>query len=207
MPRFRTSLAALALIAAGVPGGGALAQTPKLDIPAGRYVLDKNHASLLFRVMHNGLSNYTARFTRFDAVIDLDPARLERSKLTASADVTSVETDYPGKADFDGELAKKPEFLHGGAFPQAKFVSRSVSVRPDGTLDVAGDLTLRGATHPMTLNVKINGAKMHPMKQVPVFGISSRGHLQRSQWGVSGYLPIAADRVDLEIEAEFIKEK
>lgn len=207
MDRSPSPIAAFALIAGACLTGGAAAQTAKLDIAAGRYALDKNHASLTFRVMHNGLSNYTARFTRFDATIDLDPVRLENSKVSATVDPTSVETDYPGEADFDREIATKPEFLDAGKHPAAKFVSRSVRASQDGTLDVVGDLTLRGATHPVTLNVKINGAKPHPFKKVPVLGISARGRLQRSQWGVIGFLPdIVADSVGIEIEAEFIRE-
>jgi polyisoprenoid-binding protein YceI len=201
---FGSALALCALCAAA----GALAQAPRLDIPAGRYELDQNHASLVFRVMHNGLSNYTARFTRFDATIELDPARLERSKVSATVDPTSVETDYPGKADFDSELANDPDFLDAKNHPKMQFASRSVRVREDGMLEVTGDLTMHGATRPVVLNVRINGAKLHPLKKIPVFGISARGQLQRSKWGVKGYLPtIAADSVGIEIEAEFEQKK
>jgi polyisoprenoid-binding protein YceI len=200
MRRLSASLTFLAVTA----GVGAA----QLDAPAGRYTLDKNHASLVFRVMHQGLSNYTARFTRFDAVIELDPERLERSKVTATIDPRSVETDYPGKADFDTELATKPEFLDANRHPKMQFVSRSVKSRENGTLDVTGDLSMHGATHPVTLNVRINGAKPHPLKKIPMLGISARGQLQRSKWGVDGFLPtVVADAVTIEIEAEFERQE
>jgi polyisoprenoid-binding protein YceI len=201
---FRSAVAVCGLCAAA----GAFAQAPRLDIPACRYELDENHASLVFRVMHSGLSNYTARFTRFDATIELDPARLERSKVSATVDPTSVETDYPGKADFDSELANDKDFLDAKNHPKMQFASQSVRVRQDGMLEVTGALTMHGATQPVTLNVRINGAKLHPLKKIPVFGISARGELQRSKWGVRGYLPtIAADTVSIEIEAEFEQAK
>ncbi|HKZ73521.1 MAG TPA: YceI family protein [Steroidobacteraceae bacterium] len=198
--------ATFALIAGASLTASALAAPPRLDIPPGKYELDPRHSSLTFRVKHMGLSNYTARFTRFGAAIDLDPARIENSKVTATVDPTSVETDYPGERDFDAEIARKPTFLDADRYPKAEFVSRSVRVRKDGTLEVTGDLAMRGATHPVTLNVKINAAKLHPFSKRPVLGISARGQLQRSLWGVTDSLPdIAADNVGLEIEGEFLR--
>ena len=43
------------------------------EVPAGSYKLDREHASLIFRVNHLGFSNYTARFKRFDATLEFDP--------------------------------------------------------------------------------------------------------------------------------------
>jgi polyisoprenoid-binding protein YceI len=198
----------LALAGACLAGSAGSAEVPKLDTPPGRYTLDKNHASLVFRIMHQGLSNYTARFTRFDAAIELDPARIENSKVTATIDPHSVETDYPGPAEFDKEIATKPEFLDGNKHPRMQFVSRSIRAREDGTLEVTGDFSMHGATHPVMLNVKLNGARPHAMTKVPTLGISARGNLKRSEWGVTGYLPfIAADAVAIEIEAEFKRDE
>ena len=184
------------------------AQPARLDIPAGRYTLDPNHSSLTFRVMHQGLARYTARFTDFDATVELDPAQLERSKVTATVDVKSIETDYEGKADFDTQLATEQEWFDGTAHPQMRFVSQKVQLRKDGTLDVLGNLTLRGASHPVTLNVRINGAKVHPLKKIPMFGVSARGELQRSTWGMKAMLPTTvADEVTVELEGEFEQQK
>lgn len=199
----RTTILALALSALCV-AASAGARAPTLDVPAGTYTLDPNHSSLTFRVMHHGLARYTARFTDFDATVELDPARLERSKVTAAADVLSIETDYEGEADFDQELATGEEWFDGKRHPQMRFDSEKVRLRKDGTLDVTGNLSLRGASHPVTLNVKINGSKIHPLKKVPMFGISARGELQRSTWGMKAMLPtIVADAVTIELEAEF----
>src|SRR5690606_40941008 len=65
-----------------------------LDVPAGVYKLDPNHALLQWSVSHLGLSNYTAKFTRYDATITLDPQALENSKITLSIDPRSVRTDF-----------------------------------------------------------------------------------------------------------------
>jgi polyisoprenoid-binding protein YceI len=201
MPRTTTVTLALSAICVAMSAG---AKAPRLDIPAGTYTLDPNHSSLTFRVMHHGLARYTARFTDFDATVELDPARLERSKVTATVDVKSIETDYEGEADFDQELATGQEWFDGKTHPQMRFDSQKVRLRKDGTLDVTGSLSLRGASHPVTLNVKINGSKVHPLKKIPMFGISARAELQRSTWGMKAMLPtVVADEVTIELEAEF----
>lgn len=177
--------------------------SPALAIPAGRYELDPKHSSLVFRVLHAGLSYYTARFTRFDVAVELDPQDLARSRVEARIDPFSIETDYPGEEDFDGELAKDPKFLEATKFPEIRFVSRQVQVLGPRELEIAGDLTMKGATRPVTLRVEIVGARPHPMSKTPTLGIAARGALERSGWGVSGYLPeIVADRVTFEINAE-----
>src|SRR5215217_5505203 len=70
-------------------------------VPAGSYTLDKQHASLIFRVNHIGFSNYTARFKRFDAQLQFDPRNLAASRVTATVDADSLETDSPDPAKLD----------------------------------------------------------------------------------------------------------
>ena len=87
-----TAVAALTFI----PLGGALAQTtPYNEMPAGVYNLDETHAQLVWQVSHLGLSNYTARFTDFDADLIFDPEKPENSQLIATIDPTSIKTDFP----------------------------------------------------------------------------------------------------------------
>src|SRR5438132_9851381 len=71
-------LAALTLVATSGPQAAAAADAPAAASgapPAGRYQLDKSHASLLFRVSHLGFSNYTTRASRSAAPLSLDPAK------------------------------------------------------------------------------------------------------------------------------------
>ena len=80
--------------------------------PAGRYIIDVNHSSLLWRIKHMGLAWYTGRFTRFEGALDFDPEAIEATKLTAAIDVRSVRAEYQGTdKDWDRELADKPELL------------------------------------------------------------------------------------------------
>ena len=72
-----------ATFVAATLGGGNIshAQTAYSDMPAGVYNLDETHASLTWKVWHAGLSNYTARFTNFDADLDFNPQHCSPSGL------------------------------------------------------------------------------------------------------------------------------
>ena len=182
-------------------------------LPAGTYKLDPAHASLLFRVDQLGMSHFTARFTRFDAELTLDPANPGASSVTATIDPRSLETHYPDPSyDFDGKL-QGPEWLDAGQFPQITF--RSTTVEPTGprTARVTGDLALHGVTAPVELDVTFNGgyAAFSLDPSGSRIGFSAKGSLLRSTFGVAFGIPApgstigVSDAVEIIIEAEFTR--
>ena len=190
-------------------GAGPPASTA--EIPAGSYRLDREHASLIFRVNHLGFSNYTARFKRFDATLEFDPRNLAASKVTATVDPGSLETDHPNpaKVDFNAQL-KGADWLNVAAFPEMRFESRSVDVTGQNTVRINGDLTLRGVTRPIVLEARFNGGYAgHPMDPQARIGFSAHGTLKRSQFGIAYGIPApgttmgVGDDVNVVIEAEF----
>jgi polyisoprenoid-binding protein YceI len=194
-----------------VPDQAALAAGVDPNVPAGAYTLDKAHASLLFRVDHLGFSNYTARFRRFDAKLQFDPANLAQSSVTATIDTGSLETDYPDPAqhDFNAQLTSE-QWLDGVKFPQMTYQSTKVEATGPNTARVHGDLTLRGVTRPVVLDAKFNGGyagmSLDPNARI---GFSAHGTLKRSQFGISYGVPEpgskfgVSDEVQIAIEAEF----
>lgn len=183
----------------------AFAQAKPLDVPAGEYVLDKTHASLTWQIRHLGLSNYTARFSTYDAVINLNPADPTRSSVTVTIDPTSVRTDFPfpERENFDRTIAEK--FLKAGQHPTIHFRSTGLVATGPAAGKLTGDVTFLGVTRPITLDVTLNGAKDHPMKKTPVLGFSATGTLKRSEFGSTDLQGPLGDDVRLMIEAEFDK--
>ena len=181
------------------------------DAPSGRYTLDKTHASLLFRVSHMGFSNYTARFKRFDATLDLDTQTPVNSKLEVTVDATSLETDFPDPTlDFNAQL-QNAEWLDTAKYPTIVFRSTAIGLTGSNTAVVTGDFTLHGVTRPLTLNVTFNGgypglAELDPNGRV---GFSGRAVLKRSEFGIATGIPApgsnlgVSDEVEVIIEAEF----
>jgi len=181
------------------------------NIPVGAYTLDRAHASLIFRVNHLGFSNYTARFKRFDAKLQFDPANLAASKVIASVDVDSLETDFPdpAKLDFNAKL-KGAEWLDVARFPRMEFESRQIEVTGVNAMLIHGDLTLHGVTRPVALAATFNGGYAgHPMDPNARIGFSAQGTLKRSEFGIASGIPApgttmgVSDEVEVGIEAEF----
>lgn len=178
------------------------------DMPAGEYVLDKTHASLIWKVSHAGLTNYAARFTDLDATVTLDPKDLTKSKLVAKVNPLSIQTDYvPGERDFNKELSTDEKWFNASKFPDIRFESTRIEKTSDNTGKIHGNLTLLGVTKPMTLDVTFNGAYVEqPFSKKPTLGFSATGSLTRSDWGLDTYAPMIGDKVTLHIEAELFQE-
>lgn len=184
----------------------AIAQTPVSDMPDGVYQLDETHASLTWKVSHLGLSDYTARFTKFDATIDFNPTSPMQSVVNASVDPMSIETDYPypEKKDFDEELATGSNWFNAGEFPTISYTSTKIIKTGENTGKMHGDLTFLGVTKPLVLDVTFNKAmEKQPFSGRPMLGFSATGTLQRSKWGMDNLVPNIGDTVELLIEAEF----
>lgn len=197
----------IASIFALMLGVAAAARAEPAAQPAGTYKMDRAHSSLTWKVNHFGLSYYTARFTRFDAMLDIDPARPESAKVFVTLDPTSIRTDYRSAEgrDFDKELGEGEKFFNGKKFAQIVFASTWVERTGETTARVTGDLTMLGVTKPLTIEVTLNGAKRHPATGVPAMGFSGIAKLKRSDFNMTFMLPLVGDEVTLLIEAEFLK--
>jgi polyisoprenoid-binding protein YceI len=187
--------------------GVAAARAEPTAQPAGTYEIDHAHSSLTWKVNHLGLSNYTARFSRFHAVLHIDPAKPETAKVLVTVDPTSIRTDYPfaESSDFDKELGEGENFFNANKFGRIVFSSTRVERTGRTTARVTGNLTMLGITRPLTIQVTLNGAKPHPIAGVPALGFSGIAKLRRSDFGMTFMLPLVGDEVTLLIEAEFLK--
>lgn len=195
----RTLLLALALAATPLAYASAAPNADPAALPAGTYVLDKTHASVVGKVQHFGFSAYTFRFNSIDASFSYDPRSPEASKLTVTIDANSLSTGFD-KAD-----AEFPnEFLAADKAPKITFVSKSIT-RTGSKGRVAGDLTLGGVTKPAILDVTYNGfgATMGPANRA---GFSATTVVKRSEFGLNKYVPAIGDDIPLAIEVEFTKQ-
>lgn len=206
---FAAAAAGLLLVYGPLAARAAPAVVPPTgQAPAGTYTLDKPHGSLTFRVDHMGFSHYTARFTRFDAVLKLDPAHPALSSVTATVDPRSLELNAPPPG-FEAEI-KGPHWLDAARYPQMRFRSTQVIQTGPDTARIVGDFTLHGVTRPVTLDARFNGGypgmALDPHARV---GFSAHGVLKRAQFGLGFGVPApgskfgVSDDVDIAIEAEF----
>lgn len=185
--------------------------------PAGEYVSDPNHSSVSFGLKHLGLSDYTLKFRTFDATVAFDPANIAAAKVTASIKASDIVSGYPGDyaaghpgskfKSWEDDLANSTNFLDAGQHPAITFVSTSVEPSGERTARVTGDLTLKGVTRPVTLDVTFSGeTDAHPFAKVPAIGFSATGTFKRSEFGLDYLLPaIVGDDVKVQIEGDFIQ--
>lgn len=173
------------------------ASTNPADLPAGHWTLDPKHASLIAKVKHLSVVNYVVRFDKLEGTFTWDPAHPEATHLEASVDVTSLDVG----ADYSKKFAD--DFLDASHYPKATFVSTALTPAADGRSGtLTGDLSLRGVTRPVTLNVTFVGVG-HGFPFGTISGFSATGEIKRSDFGSRHLLSMVGDDVALEIEAEF----
>ena len=114
------------------------------------YRFDQSHSTIGFSV-HQFLGTTHGKFTKFDGKIDLDREHPENSSVTARIVVRSIDT---GIVKRDNHL-RSPEFFAVEKYPDITFKSRSVKQTGAQEGDILGDLTMHGATKPITLHVKL----------------------------------------------------
>lgn len=165
--------------------------------PAGDYVLDKRHASVIAKVSHLGLSGYTMRFDKVDGRFDYDPTQPETAKLTVTIDANSLDV---GEDRLNRKFAR--EFLGAEDNPEITFVSTGIQRSDPSHGEVTGDLTLHGVTRPVSLAVTFNGYDQSLIGGRRM-GFSAVGDIQRSDFGSKAWLGLVGDQVHLVIEAEF----
>ncbi|MGB9152168.1 MAG: YceI family protein [Alphaproteobacteria bacterium] len=172
-------------------------------MPAGVYTLDPKHTSVIFTLNHLGFSRFTGRFDRVEGHYTYDPVAPEKSDLDVTIYPDSIDTNV---AELD-EILRTENWFNTLKFPQATFHLTHIELTGDKTAKITGDFTLHDVTHRLTLDAVLVGAGKMPFLGTPVMGFSATGHFNRSDYGISNSVPMVGDRVDLEINTEFDKEK
>jgi polyisoprenoid-binding protein YceI len=175
------------------------------NVPKGNYVLDPDHAQVIFTITHMGLSGFYGRLGKATGTLSFDAAAPEQSALNVQIDMTTIDTHVP---KLDGELTGG--FFNSAKFPTATFKATKIEKTGDHTGTVTGDLTIKDVTKPVTLNVTFNGGRDSPIPFKPYrIGFDATGTIKRSDFGLTGTMwsPFVSDDVTLGIEAEFEQQK
>ncbi len=182
--------------------------SPAAQIPgyvAGIWDLDPVHSTIGFVARHLMVSKVRGQFTSFEAQVVTAPNPLD-STATATIDLSSVST---GNEMRDNDL-RSTNFFDVATHPKMSFTS--TGIRADGeTLLLAGDLTIRGVTKPVTLAVEVNGFGPDPFGGTRA-GFSAIGEIDRTDFGISFNAPVpggvmVSERITIEIEAEAVLRK
>ena len=203
-----------ALILSALLAAPAVAQE-EMDLgqpPAGTYRPDPAHMRLWFIVDHLGFSKYMALFTKVDATLQFDPENPEAMTVTATVDLTSLETHNPATDYNFNEIVSGEDLLNAPAHPEATFVSTRVALTGETTADVTGDMTLNGVTKPVTFKASYNGGWGHmPLDPMGArAGFSLETVIRRSDFGIDFGIPEpgsdmgVSDEVQIFFEVEMV---
>lgn len=170
------------------------------SIPAGTYTIDTAHSKIGFEIPHLVIATVDGHFSKFDGSITID-SKLEKSKANLNIDVTSINTD---NKDRDDHL-RSPDFFDAAKNPKMTFVAKKVIGSAD-SLKLVGDLTLKGKTKEVTLDVKYLGDVNDPFGNHKV-AFTATGKLNRKDFGLTWSKaveagPVVGDEVTLIIKIE-----
>ncbi len=160
------------------------------------YKLDKSHTSVNWEISHFDFSHYFGKWEA-EGKLWLDQDKPENSKV----DVTIKVGDMITGNDKLNKHLKSADFFDVKKFPKATFVSDEIEVQDGKIAKVHGNLTLRGVTKPVVLEV-ISQKIAKNMANKDTAGFRAKTILKRSDYGISAYLPGLGDDINLVIEVE-----
>ncbi|MDQ3934760.1 MAG: YceI family protein [Actinomycetota bacterium] len=176
-----------------------------VTFPASTWAVDPIHSSIGFEVRHFGISTFRGRFTGYEGTIVTGDGTIEQVEGRVRVDSVDVR---------DEQLAahlQSPDFLDAESHPEIAFASTGVRELGDGRFELAGELTIRGVTRPVTLDVTADGAGPDPYGGERI-SLAGSGAIDRFEYGVpfdartpTGAL-VAGERVRLVLSVEAVRE-
>lgn len=151
---------------------------------AGTWVIDPAHTQIGFVARHAMITKVRGTFDTFSGELAINPDAPDQSKVTFTADLASVNT---GVADRDGHL-RSADFFDVENHKDMTFESTEVSINGDsGTLK--GNLTIKGITQPVTVDVEIGGVTKDPFGNVRA-GFEGTATISRKDFGLTWNAPL-----------------
>ena len=173
------------------------------EIPAGTWTIDASHSEVGFSVRHLMVSKVKGNFESFEGSLTIGEDPLQ-SSVQVEVDLSSINTR---DANRDGHL-KSNDFFEVENFPKMTFVS--TKVEPAGSnFTVTGDLSIKGTTKPVVLNLEFNGVHPDPWGGVRS-GFSATTEISRKAFGVDFEVPmdgggvVVGDKITVTLEVEAV---
>ena len=167
------------------------------------FTIDRVHSEAAFTVRHL-LTKVRGRFTEFDGTIDFDSAAPAAGSVQVTIQAGSINTNEPAR---DAHL-RSADFFAVDEHPTLTFVSRQLRVRNSHEFAVEGDLTIRGVTRPVSLDVTYLGLAADPWGSERA-GFEATTTINRKDFGLlwnaaletGGFLVGDEVRIDLSVQA------
>lgn len=169
------------------------------------WLVDNTHSHIGFSVRHMMVTTVRGQFTQYSGSLRFDPTNFAASSIEGEIDVMSIDT---GNVDRDNHL-RTNDFFDAPTHPKITFKSTKIEAKGGDDYLVHGDLTIRGVTKPVELEVEFAGTSKNPYGKT-VAGFSAKGTINRKDFGVSFNAVLetggvaVAEKVKIEIEAQAV---
>lgn len=180
----------------------ALLMTLANPLHAAKYAIDTEgmHAFIHFTIPHLGYSNLIGRFNRFTGSFEYDGEKPGESTVEVTIETASIDSNH---AERDKHL-RDEEFLYVSKYPEAKFVSTSYEPQGAEAGTLRGNLTLRGVTKPVTIEVTKIGEGPDPWGGYRV-GFTGKTRIALADFGITKFLGKKSTEVELILDIEGVR--
>ena len=183
--------------------------TPQPATPLPEWTIDAAHSHVGFSVRHLMIANVRGTFHKLDGTVAWDPARPDAPRVDVEIDVASIDT----REEKRDQHLRSADFFDAENFPVMTFRSRGVGKRHDGTVELLGDLTIRGTSRMVVLEVDGPSAEQaDPWGNIRV-AATARTTLKRSEFGMTWNTALetggvlVGDDIKVEIELQLVRKK
>lgn len=145
-----------------------------------KWALDPTHSEIGFKIKHLMISNVSGNFKKFDVQAETEGDDFLTGKVTASIDVSSINTNNEQR----DEHLKNADFFEVESHPNITFQSTRVEKADEDTFHLYGDLTIKNTTKPVKLLIENSGIAKDPWGNVKA-GFSISGKINRKDWGIN----------------------
>jgi polyisoprenoid-binding protein YceI len=171
-----------------------------------RWNIDAAHSGVHFSVRHMVFAKVRGRFGSFSGAVEVEDGNFANASVEASIDAASIDTGTPQR---DTHL-RSADFFDAEKFPQLLFRSKRIEAAGDNRYRVVGELTIRGVTREVSLDVEATGKGVDPWGNERL-GFSASTSLDRKDFGLNWNQALetggvlVGDRVDVELEIQAVK--
>ena len=170
-----------------------------------KWIIDPTHSEVAFKVKHLVISTVTGYFRAFEVHAEATSDDFSGAAVAFSLDVNSIDTN---QSDRDQHL-KSADFFDTASFPSIAFAGKIVN--HGGEYQLQGDLTLKGITQQVTLDVTYGGTVADPYGQTKA-GFEIEGKLNRKDYGLTWSAiteagsVVVSDQVRLQLSVQLVKQ-
>ncbi len=178
-----------------------------IHLHAATWQIDPDHSNFQFKVRHMAVSNVKGEFNKARGVVTFDDSDITNLKVELTIDAASVNTNHAKRDDH----LRSEDFFYVAEYPTITFISKKVTKVDENRLKVIGDLTIRGVTREITVDVEGPTPEVKDPGGNMRRGASGTSKINRKDFGVAwnkvldtGGL-VVGDEVNISVEVEMVR--